>query len=71
MKLEIWRQIFEESSNIKFYQHLFSGSRVPWRQTDMTNLVVAFRSFVNAPKNLQIENFFPFYSTNEGGWRFG
>ena len=40
--------------NIKFHENPSSGSRfVPRRQTDgetdMTKLIVAFRSFVNAP----------------------
>jgi hypothetical protein len=46
-------QIFEKSSNIKFHRNPYSGSRVvPCGQADMTNLIVAFRSFVNAPKIL-------------------
>jgi hypothetical protein len=52
MKLEFSQQIFEESSNTKFYQNPSSGSRiVPWGQTDMTKLIAAFRNFANAPKN--------------------
>jgi hypothetical protein len=60
MKLEFSLQIFEEKSNIKFYQNLSSGSRVvsggqTYRridggQTDMTKLILAFRNFANAPK---------------------
>jgi hypothetical protein len=46
----------KKPSNFKFNQNTSSGSRVvPWGQmdghTDMTKLRVAFRSFVNAPKN--------------------
>jgi hypothetical protein len=53
MKLEFSWQIFEESPNIKFYQNPSSGSRfVPCGQTDLTKLILAFRNFSNAPKNL-------------------
>ena len=56
MKLEFFRRIFEESSNIKFYQNPSTGSRVipcgqTDGQTDITKLIVAFRNFANAPKN--------------------
>jgi len=56
MNVEFSQQIFEQSSNIKFHENLFSGSRVvPWgrtdRRTDMTKLIVAFRNIANAPKN--------------------
>jgi len=49
MKLEFSQQIFEKSSNIKFHEEPFSGSRaVPCgrmdEQTDMTKLTVAFRN---------------------------
>ena len=55
MKLDVSRQSFEKSSNIKFHQNSSSGSRiVPWgrtdRRTDM-KLLVAFRNFAKAPKN--------------------
>jgi hypothetical protein len=52
MKYEISRQIFEKVSNIKFHQNPTNGCRVvPYGQTDMTKLIVAFRNFANAPKN--------------------
>jgi hypothetical protein len=56
MKLEFFRQIFENPSDIKFHENPFSGSRVvpcerTDRRTDMTKLTVAFRNFVNALKN--------------------
>ena len=53
MKLEFSRQIFEENLKIKFQQNPSSGSRVvPMRtETDVTKVMVAFRSFANAPKN--------------------
>jgi len=60
MKLEFYRQIFEESSNIKFYENLsscpvgaelFQGDNRPDSRTDMTKPTVAFRNFANAPKN--------------------
>jgi len=52
MKLEFSRQIFEKYTNyIKFYGRLV----IPWgstdRSTDMTELIVTFRKFTNAPKN--------------------
>jgi hypothetical protein len=52
-KLEFYRQIFEKSSNIKFYRNPSSGSRVvPCGRTAMTQLIVAIRDFANAPKNV-------------------
>ena len=60
MKLEFSRQIFEKHSNIKFNEIPSSGSRVVPREgtdgktnrpTDTTQLMVAFRSFTNEPKN--------------------
>jgi hypothetical protein len=55
MELEYSQQIFEESSNIKFHENLYSQSRVVpcgWadRRTNMTKLIAAFRTFTNAPK---------------------
>ena len=42
---------FRRNSNIKLHQNPSSESRVaPRGQTDMTKLIVAFRSFANAPK---------------------
>jgi hypothetical protein len=55
MKLEFFRQIFEKSSNLKLHQNPPSGSRVvPCGHTDMTKLVVTFRNFANAPKNVNV-----------------
>ena len=56
MKFELSRQIFEKSSNVKFHENPSSGSRVvPCgqmdRQTHMTKLTVAFRTFAKAPDN--------------------
>ena len=56
MTLEFSRQIFKNYSDMKFLRNLSTGSRVvPWRrtdrQTDMTNLIVAFRNFSNGPKS--------------------
>jgi len=56
MKLEFSWYIFEKSSNIKFHENPFSGSRVvAWgqtaSQTSMTKLAVAFRNFENRPEN--------------------
>ena len=54
MELEFSRQIFEKSSNIKFYRNPSSRSRVvPCGQTDMTKLIVTFLNLANAPKNIQ------------------
>jgi hypothetical protein len=55
MKLEFSQQIFERSSNIKFYENPSSGNRLflcgrTGGRTDMTNVIVAFRNFANAPK---------------------
>jgi hypothetical protein len=53
MKFEFPLQIFEKGSDIKFYQNPSNGSRIfPCGQTDMTKLIVAFRNFANAPKNV-------------------
>ena len=50
------RQICEKVSNIKFHQNPSIGSRVvSCGQTDMTKLIVAFRSFVNVTKKRQTE----------------
>jgi hypothetical protein len=52
MKFEFYRQIFEKYSNIPVHENppvaaqLFHADG----QTDMTKLIVAFRSFANAPK---------------------
>jgi hypothetical protein len=49
--LEFFRNILENSSNIKFNENTFSGSRVvSCGRNDMTKLIVAFRNFENAPK---------------------
>jgi len=56
MKLEFSRQIVEKHYNVKFHENSSCGSRVnpceqTDRQTDMTQLIVAFRNFAKAPKN--------------------
>jgi len=44
------RQIFENSSNIKFHKNLSSGSRdAPCEQADMTKPIIAN----NMPKNVE------------------
>ena len=55
--LEFSQQILEESRNIKFHQNPFVGSLVvpcgqTDEQTDMTNLIVTFSNFANAPKTV-------------------
>jgi len=59
MSLEACRQIFEKYANIKFHEHPSSGSNVAscgptGCQTDMANLIVTFRNFVNPPKSKPI-----------------
>jgi hypothetical protein len=60
MKFDVSQQIFEEYSSIIFHENSSSGSRIVpcgladrriHARTDMTKLIVAFRSFANAPKN--------------------
>jgi len=62
MNLEFSRQIFEKYSNIKFHENLYPLEREVFhgvremdnrteRQTDVTNLIVAFRNFADSPKN--------------------
>jgi hypothetical protein len=47
LSTKVWRNL-----SIKFHQTPSSGSRVdPRERTDMTKPTVAFRKFVNAPKN--------------------
>jgi len=52
--LELYRNIFENFSNIEFYKNPYSWSTDGWtdRQTDMTQLIVDVRSSANAPKKL-------------------
>ena len=59
MKLEFSRQILKKYANIKFHKNPYHGSRVVlWGQTDrridgqteVTKLILAFRSFANASK---------------------
>ena len=62
-KFEFTRQIFENSSNMKFYKNSSSGSRVvpcgrTDRRTDTTKLIVIFRNFTNAPKQCKIFRIF-------------
>jgi hypothetical protein len=54
---------FEKYPNIKFNENIFSGSRIDScgrtdRQTDMTNLNVAFHNFVKEPKKNRVSTFF-------------
>jgi hypothetical protein len=59
MNLEFFGQIVGKYSNTEFHENPFSGSRVvPCGQTDgrthMTKLIVAFRNFANATKNVKL-----------------
>jgi len=57
MNLEFFREVLEKFSNVKFDENVSRGSRTApctradWR-TDMTKLLVAFRSFANKPKKI-------------------
>jgi len=66
MKLVFFLQIFEKKSNINFKETLpveaelfYADGRTDGeldreRETEMTRLIVAFRNFVNAPKDLKM-----------------
>ena len=57
IKFEYSGKYFEKYSNIKFHKNPSSGSRVvPYGRTNMTKIIVAFRNFVNAPKNVFSSN---------------
>jgi hypothetical protein len=53
MRLEVSRQIFKQSPNIKFHENPTSESRVVNvdRRTDIKKLIVVYRNFAKAPKN--------------------
>jgi len=51
MKLEFSQQIFEKHSTIRLNENPSSWSMRTDGQTDMMNLIFAFRNFVNEPKN--------------------
>ena len=57
MKLELSRQVFEKYSNIKFHENPSIGSLIPCGRavepTDVTKLIVAFRNFAVALKNVK------------------
>jgi hypothetical protein len=59
MKREFCRHILEKNLNMKFYQNIFTGSRVvPLgrtdgqvdERTDTTKLIVALCNFANSPR---------------------
>jgi hypothetical protein len=61
VKLDFFSLIFEKYNNIKFHGNPFGESRVVTygrtdgrtdRRIDLTNLIVAFPSFANAPKSI-------------------
>jgi hypothetical protein len=50
MKLELFSTDFEKYRNTTFHENPSNGSRViPGGRTDMTQLIVAFRNFADAP----------------------
>ena len=50
--LESSRQIFKKFSNIKFYKNPSTFNSVAsYRRTDITEMIVRFRTIINAPKN--------------------
>ena len=54
IKLEFLRQVLEKYSNIKFHENPPSGNHfVPCGWTDMRKVIVAFRIFANASKNVR------------------
>ena len=72
MKREFSQQIFEKYSNIKSHENPPSsaqfhadGQTDGW--TDMTKLTVAFRYFVNAPKNWRYMVYTNLDSDNDDG----
>jgi hypothetical protein len=59
MKNEFSQQIFLKFSDVRFHENPSSGKRIipcggadgrTEDETDMTRLIIAFRSFVNAPQ---------------------
>jgi len=71
MKLEFSRKVSEKYSYIKFHENLSSGSRVVpggWteRRSDMAMLTVAFRNFVNSPKNCDWKAHVKIFCENTG-----
>jgi hypothetical protein len=68
MRLELFRQVSEKCSNIKFHENQSSRSRVvpcgqtdgqkdrqTDRQADMKKLILAFRNFANSPKKKLVD----------------
>jgi hypothetical protein len=52
-KLKFSHRIFEKYFGVKFHENLSNGSRVvPCGRRNVTKLIVAFRGFANASKNL-------------------
>ena len=71
MKLDFSEHILEKYSNIKFHENPSSGSLVvPCGQrdgqTDMTELTVTFRNFVNLPNNSMLHELVVFQSSMKG-----
>jgi hypothetical protein len=65
---ELYQQILEKSSNIKFHENPSSRSRAAaCGRTDMTKLIVAFRNFANAPKKTLLMSNFQFGTSRGQG----
>ena len=57
VKLDFSRQTFEKHSNFRFHENPCSGSRAfPYGRRDWTKLMVAFRTFANAPNRNGVLN---------------
>jgi hypothetical protein len=52
-KFEFCRQIVEKSSNIKFHENPSSGNGLTEGQKIMTNLIVTFHNFLEAPNKME------------------
>jgi hypothetical protein len=51
-QISIFKRIFEQSSNTKFHENPFIGSRIiPCGQTDESKLIDPIRNVANVPKN--------------------
>jgi len=57
---ETWTLIFGKSTQISNFMKIYPGEAELFRadrRTDMTKMIVAFRNFANAPKNLCVAQY--------------